>query len=169
MLEKGQDILDESYSDDESVGAKKSNNSPALPAADDDSADADDIRRLKIRKEELERRRKLEEESRKVRNDLLSEHVSVMLEVCPKTLVPDTNCFVDHLSELVRLSAAGTYQLRVPVVVINELDGLAKGTKNQLYQVRFVDLVVWNFYLRFTFLGTNCVFLENQCHDTFTA
>ena len=131
LLEKGQDILDESYSDDENESAKKSEEISSS------NVDSDDIRRLKHRKEELERRHKQEEESRRLRNEILSEHVSVLLEICPKVLVPDTNCFVDHLSELGRLSSVGTFQLRVPLVVLNELDGLAKGaSRNQVYQVK---------------------------------
>ena len=123
LIEKGQDILDESYSDDECE-----NEAEKMSTTDLSNVEIDDIRRLKHRKEELERRHKQEEESRRLRNEILSEHVSVKLEICPKILVPDTNCFVDHLSDLGRLSSVGTYQLRVPLVVLNELDGLAKGT-----------------------------------------
>ncbi len=134
LLEKGQDILDESYSDDDDVNESAAKKSEDISST---NVDSDDIRRLKHRKDELERRHKQEEESRRLRNEILSEHVSVLLEICPKILVPDTNCFVDHLSELGRLSSVGTFQLRVPLVVLNELDGLAKGTtRNQLYQVR---------------------------------
>lgn len=124
LIEKGQDILDESYSDDdESVNEADKTLTPDMS-----NVEMDDIRRLKRRKEELERRHKQEEESRRLRSEILAEHVSVKLEICPKILVPDTNCFVDHLSDLGRLSSVGTYQLRVPLVVLNELDGLAKGT-----------------------------------------
>ena len=140
LIEKGADILDESYSDDDADSNKKFSDIFSVQ-----SIETDDIVRLKHRKEELERRHKQEEESRRIRNQILSEHVSVLLEICPKILVPDTNCFVDHLSDLGRLSSVGTYQLRVPLVVLNELDGLAKGTlRNQLYQVnKYVVEAVW--------------------------
>lgn len=131
IIEKGQDILDESYSSDEEVD----NNKDAQNNDDSKLSDHDPIRRLKHRKDELERRHKLQEESRRLRNEILSEHVHVLLEICPKILVPDTNTFVDHLAELGRLSSVGTFQLRVPVVVVNELDGLSKGTRSQQYQV----------------------------------
>jgi len=137
MIDKGQDILDESYSDDDNNDGDKITDTFDVATTTTVGVDHDDIRRLKHRKEELELRRKAEEESRRLRNEILSEHVSVLLEVCPKTLVPDTNCFVDHLSELGRLSSVGTFQLRVPIVVLNELDGLAKGTRSQQYQVRW--------------------------------
>ena len=46
-------------------------------------------------------------------------------------MVPDTNCFVDYLPEIGRL--AGQFQLRVPIVVLKELDGLAKGARPAKY------------------------------------
>lgn len=85
------------------------------------------IGQLKSRKEELERRRREEEETRKLQQQILSEHVSVTLEVCPKYVVPDTNCFVDYLPEISRLVSQSPFQMRVPLVVLKELDGLAKG------------------------------------------
>ena len=53
--------------------------------------------------------------------------MSVTLEVCPKYVVPDTNCFVDFLPEISRLVSQSPFQMRVPLVVLKELDGLAKG------------------------------------------
>ena len=136
LIDKGQDSLDESYSDDEGAGVAKVSEKSDATTTSGGGEDLDDIRRLKHRKEELELRKKAEEEARRVRNEILSEHVSVLIEVSPKILVPDTNCFVDHLSELGRLSSVGAYKIRVPVVVLSELDGLAKGTRGHLYQVR---------------------------------
>ncbi|XP_029924178.1 telomerase-binding protein EST1A isoform X2 [Myripristis murdjan] len=49
------------------------------------------------------------------------------LEVRPLFLVPDTNGFIDHLDGLKKLLQCGTYILVVPLIVITELDGLAKG------------------------------------------
>ena len=58
------------------------------------------------------------------------------LEICPRFLVPDTNCFVDHLPSLRQLSSSGLYQIRVPLVVLHELDGLAKGGIHGKYTSR---------------------------------
>lgn len=49
------------------------------------------------------------------------------LEIRPLFLVPDTNGFIDHLASLSRLLESRKYILVVPLIVINELDGLAKG------------------------------------------
>ena len=128
MLSREQDILEESYSDDESRSSKeKSSSSTANENYEIDRSSK--IGQLKIRKEELEKRRREEEESRKLQQQILSEHVSVTLEVCPKYIVPDTNCFVDFLPEIVRLASSGSFHLRVPVIVLKELDGLAKDHK----------------------------------------
>ncbi|KXJ78569.1 hypothetical protein RP20_CCG004260 [Aedes albopictus] len=53
-----------------------------------------------------------------------------MIEVRPRSLVPDTNCFVDYLADIESIARAHPlYQLMVPIVVINELEGLSKGIK----------------------------------------
>merc|ERR1719232_1219934 len=109
MLSREQDILDETYSDDESKSDKKLIDQ--LESVDRSSK----IGQLKIRKEELERRRKEEEETRKLQQQILSEHVSVTLEVSPKYIVPDTNCFVDFLPEISRLASSSNFQIRVPL------------------------------------------------------
>lgn len=42
--------------------------------------------------------------------------VSVHIEVRPKYLVPDTNCFIDHLNKLRIISEAHVYTLMVSLV-----------------------------------------------------
>ncbi len=123
MLSKEEDVLDESYSDDEVY--QPSTSSSSVPAGHTEDSE---LYRLKTRKDELERRRAEEErESRRAQRQILSEHVSVTLEVRPRFIVPDTNCFVDHLGEVARLCSSGSFQVRVPLVVLNELDGLSRG------------------------------------------
>ncbi|EAT43005.1 AAEL005526-PA [Aedes aegypti] len=63
--------------------------------------------------------------------DILSQStIALMMEVRPRSLVPDTNCFVDYLSDIESIARAHPlYQLMVPIVVINELEGLSKGIK----------------------------------------
>ena len=78
--------------------------------------------------------------------------VQVHIEVRPKYLIPDTNCFIDSCQSLIRIAEAyPLFQLLVPLVgefpqksqmltllshstapfascaVVNELDGLSKG------------------------------------------
>ena len=156
MLSREQDILDESYSDEETEGSKKSE----VENIDKSSK----IGQLKIRKEELERRRREEEETRKLQQQILSEHVSVTLEVTPKFIVPDTNCFVDFLPEISRLAASSSnFQIRVPLVVLKELDGLAKGARPDKYSSpEYAAMVAENARQALTFLkdrpaNTRCV------------
>jgi protein SMG6 len=48
------------------------------------------------------------------------------LEIHPKFIVPDTNCFIDHLNLIDRILATSYYIVVVPLLVINELDKLSK-------------------------------------------
>ena len=133
MLSNEQDILEEVYSDEEGGPAKLPNENivPQVGAivVEEEGDGINKIKKLKIWKEELERRKREEEEQKKLQRQILAEHVSVTLEVCPRQVVPDTNCFVDSLSDIRKIAADSHFQLRVPLVVLNELDGLTKGTK----------------------------------------
>uniref|UniRef100_A0A182THB9 PINc domain-containing protein n=1 Tax=Anopheles melas TaxID=34690 RepID=A0A182THB9_9DIPT len=72
-------------------------------------------------------------EERKEGRDILSQStIAVTIEVHPRFLVTDTNCFVDYLGAIELISKAHPlYQLMVPIIVINELEGLSKGLRNQ--------------------------------------
>ena len=133
MLLGEQDILEEAYSDDESSNIKHSKDASAPQVGaivvEEEGEGINKIKKLKIRKEELERRKREEEEQVKLKKQILEEHVSVTIEICPRQVVPDTNCFVDSLADIRRISLDPRFQLRVPLVVLNELDGLAKGVK----------------------------------------
>ncbi len=126
--EQQRDRSDEtSYSDEEryggGVGAPPFGK-PAQQSMQPQSEHDLHISRLKMRKEELERQ---EREGRRMRRQFAAEHVSTTLEICPRFIVPDTNCFIDYLAEIRQIAQSGSYGIRVPVVVLNELDGLAKG------------------------------------------
>ncbi len=120
------DILNEAYSDEEDEPI------PVLqtvePLSEQQSSigneEGDAVSKLWHRKEELERTARQKELSSK---KLFDEQVSVVIEIRPKTIVPDTNCFVDFLPDIMKISSSGVYNLRIPVVVLNELDGLSKG------------------------------------------
>lgn len=56
-------------------------------------------------------------------------HKQVVTQIQPKYLVPDTNCFIDELDLIEQLAKTPSYTLAVPLVVFNELDGLAKGSE----------------------------------------
>ncbi|XP_043858978.1 telomerase-binding protein EST1A [Dromiciops gliroides] len=89
-----------------------------------------DIRELRARKLALARKI-AEQQRRQEKIQAVLEDQSQMrqmeLEIRPLFLVPDTNGFIDHLASLARLLESRKYILVVPLIVINELDGLAKG------------------------------------------
>ncbi|XP_076452752.1 telomerase-binding protein EST1A-like [Babylonia areolata] len=100
---------------------------------DGDETPGETIKELKARKAEL--RQRVEDQARNKHNlqTLVEQSCGsrLELEVRPRFLVTDTNCFIDHLPSLRSLLATATYTLVVPLVVVNELDGLAKGATNQ--------------------------------------
>ncbi|XP_075147521.1 smg6 nonsense mediated mRNA decay factor [Haematobia irritans] len=52
------------------------------------------------------------------------------IEVRPKYLLPDTNCFIDCLEDFERIvNDFKRYTLIIPLTVVKELDGLSKGVK----------------------------------------
>ncbi|XP_015110321.1 telomerase-binding protein EST1A [Diachasma alloeum] len=126
------EILVDSYSedDDDDPGSSSKRFSSTVPK---DLTSPPEIRSLIERKEELERRqRKQERHRQRVQAILLKSSVSVEIEVRPRQLVPDTNCFIDYLTQLQSITRATSgaqplFTLMIPLVVLNELEGLARG------------------------------------------
>ncbi len=52
------------------------------------------------------------------------------LEIRPRFIIPDTNCFIDHLNLLNKILSSFHYIVVVPLLVINELDKLSKSISN---------------------------------------
>lgn len=122
-LNEDDDLLVESFSEDEEE-TPPSNNTLVENASSE-------VRELLTRKVELDKRLKNQELHRlRVQKILQQSVVSVHIEVRPKYLIPDTNCFIDYLETLKTVSAAHVYVLMVPLVVLNELEGLARGGKH---------------------------------------
>ncbi|KAM3934069.1 telomerase-binding protein EST1A isoform 2-T2 [Leptodactylus fuscus] len=87
-----------------------------------------DFRELRAKKQALAR--KVEEQKRrqqKIQAVLDGKTRPLELEICPLFLVPDTNGFINHLPGLQQLLSCQIYILVIPLIVIHELDGLAKG------------------------------------------
>ncbi|XP_029557708.1 telomerase-binding protein EST1A [Salmo trutta] len=116
-----QDSQTERESDDVIVEAESS-------VSDGDSED--DIRELRARRSELTNKLSEQQRRRDKIQAVLQTCGQVELEVRPLFLVPDTNGFIDHLTGLKTLLQSGTYILVVPLIVITELDGLAKGQES---------------------------------------
>jgi len=95
-----------------------------------------EIQELLSRKVELEKRHRDQELHRQAVQKILQQSVvSVHIIVKPKNLVPDTNCFIDFLVLLKKIAASRMYTLMVPLVVLNELEGLAKGLSSVRHTV----------------------------------
>ena len=52
------------------------------------------------------------------------------LEIRPRFIIPDTNCFIDHLNLIDKILSSYHYIVVVPLLVINELDKLSKSISN---------------------------------------
>uniref|UniRef100_A0A3Q3WBG4 Telomerase-binding protein EST1A n=1 Tax=Mola mola TaxID=94237 RepID=A0A3Q3WBG4_MOLML len=89
-----------------------------------------DIRQLKARRQALASKLAQQQKRRDKIQAVLQTGGQLELEVRPLFLVPDTNGFIDHLGGLKKLLQCGTYIIVVPLIVITELDGLAKGQEN---------------------------------------
>ncbi|XP_042588871.1 telomerase-binding protein EST1A-like isoform X2 [Cyprinus carpio] len=87
----------------------------------------DDIRELRARRHALAHKLAQQQKRRDKIQAVLQTDGQLEIEVRPFYLVPDTNGFIDHLDGLRKLLACGTYILVLPLIVITELDGLAKG------------------------------------------
>ncbi|XP_075052780.1 telomerase-binding protein EST1A [Mixophyes fleayi] len=87
-----------------------------------------DFRELRAKKQVLAR--KVEEQKRrqqKIQAVLDGKTRPLELEIHPLFLVPDTNGFINHLPGMEQLLSCQIYILVIPLIVIHELDGLAKG------------------------------------------
>lgn len=94
------------------------------------SNSSNEIQKLLQRKIELEQTHKMQEKLNKFTQNILRQTnaETICLEIRPKYLIPDTNCFIDFLHEIKQLvNVYPLYHVILPIVVLNELEGLAKG------------------------------------------
>uniref|UniRef100_A0A915C3F4 PIN domain-containing protein n=1 Tax=Parascaris univalens TaxID=6257 RepID=A0A915C3F4_PARUN len=59
------------------------------------------------------------------------ERESIVIEVRPNYLVPDTNTFIDHLESIVRIVSSGKFTVLVPTTVTSELMSLSRPAVNR--------------------------------------
>ncbi|XP_053625221.1 telomerase-binding protein EST1A isoform X2 [Plodia interpunctella] len=122
-----QHLSEDSEDEDSASGATSGPTSLSESLGGPDEAPDEATRRLLRRKEQLESRKaNLEKRRERMQEMLRGGWVSVEVEVRPRWLVPDTNCFIDHLPLLAAVEAAQPYVLAVPLVVMTELEGLKK-------------------------------------------
>ncbi|XP_034054516.1 LOW QUALITY PROTEIN: telomerase-binding protein EST1A [Gymnodraco acuticeps] len=126
-----QDSLTEKEADDVIIEAESSlSASEGEEDAEDVGDSENDIRELKARRHVLTNKLAQQQKRRDKIQAVLQTGGQLELEVRPRFLVPDTNGFIDHLGGLKRVLQCGTYIIVVPLIVITELDGLAKGQDN---------------------------------------
>ncbi|XP_059511444.1 telomerase-binding protein EST1A isoform X2 [Stegostoma tigrinum] len=110
----------------------------------DGSGGEDDIKELRAKKQALTKRfaeqQRRQEKIQAVLEDQTFKR-QIEIEITPVFLVPDTNGFIDHLPSLVRLLDCKLYIIVVPLIVINELDGLAKGQDTDYHAGNHAKLV----------------------------
>ncbi|XP_032071220.1 telomerase-binding protein EST1A isoform X2 [Thamnophis elegans] len=111
-----------------------------MEALPDDSEEAEgsggelDIRELRAKKQALARKVAEQQRRQDKIQAVLKDQAQLRqmeLEIRPVFLVPDTNGFIDHLGSLAKLLECRQFILVVPLIVINELDGLAKGPESE--------------------------------------
>lgn len=97
--------------------------------------DDEHVRHLREKKEELKRIKEEQKKQKETFQKIIDKnrHHLIELEIHPIFLVPDTNCFIDHLSSVQKLIQHQKYTVTIPLIVINELDGLAKGSRMGQY------------------------------------
>lgn len=126
-----QDSLTEKEADDVIVEAESSCSASEEEEDAEEAGDSEnDIRQLKARRHALTNKLAKQQKRRDRIQEVLQTGGQLELEVRPLFLVPDTNGFIDHLAGLKKLLQCGTYIIVVPLIVITELDGLAKGQDN---------------------------------------
>ncbi|XP_078278820.1 telomerase-binding protein EST1A [Rhinoraja longicauda] len=108
------------------------------------SGGEDDIKELRAKKQALtkqfaEQQRRQEKIQALLEDQTLKRQIEI--EITPVFLVPDTNGFIDHLPGLVKLLESRLYIIVVPLIVINELDGLAKGQDTDYHGANHAKLV----------------------------
>ncbi|XP_075969615.1 smg6 nonsense mediated mRNA decay factor isoform X2 [Anticarsia gemmatalis] len=116
-------------SEDEDKGSESASGVPAPSEGKEVEATDEATRKLLRRKEQLETRKATLERHRQRMHEILrSGSIGGEVEVRPRLLVPDTNCFIDHLPllQIIVAAPAQPYTLAVPVVVMTELEGLRR-------------------------------------------
>ncbi|RXG59097.1 Telomerase-binding protein EST1A [Armadillidium vulgare] len=81
------------------------------------------------------RKKLLEKKQRQQRKHeaLMEGAVTLEMEVKPRYLVPDTNCFIEKLCIIKALIDSARYTFMVPLIVLVELDGLSKDAAVEKY------------------------------------
>ncbi|GFW59426.1 telomerase-binding protein EST1A [Trichonephila clavipes] len=91
----------------------------------------DELKVLWLKKEALRLAKKEQEQQKAQLQAVLQNNQSrpIVLKIKPRYLIPDTNCFIDHLGLFKNILASTNFHVVIPLIVINELDGLTRGKR----------------------------------------
>lgn len=123
------EVTYDSSEDDLEAGDSLEDPESSTPAART-GEEENEIQKLWTKKEQLRRAKEQHDRQHACVQAVLQEHRSkqaAVLEIRPRILIPDTNCFIDHLPLVQKLVADGHFFVYVPIVVVNELHGLGRG------------------------------------------
>ncbi|XP_065663378.1 telomerase-binding protein EST1A isoform X4 [Hydra vulgaris] len=109
---------------------------------DDDNEDFHEtaqINDLKAQKVALQKIIQAQEEQRNAAMAVIENQKRLgrnIFENYPSTIVADTNCYIDRLPLMQALLQSKMFCIVVPLIVINELDGLKKGSSNTNHRLQ---------------------------------
>ncbi|GFQ74680.1 hypothetical protein TNCT_681411 [Trichonephila clavata] len=91
----------------------------------------DELKVLWLKKEALRLAKKEQEQQKAQLQAVLQNNQSrpIVLKIKPRYLIPDTNCFIDHLNHFKNILASTNFHVVIPLIVINELNGLTRGKR----------------------------------------
>ncbi len=79
-------------------------------------------------KERIEEHEKIKQKNLSIINKTILTRIEI--EVRPRFIIPDTNCFVDHLNLIDKILNSSHYVIMIPLLVVNEIDKLTKMNVN---------------------------------------
>ncbi|CAF3881571.1 unnamed protein product [Adineta steineri] len=102
-----------------------SNSNTIDPSSPDSIVDGIDMKELKRKKRQLEHQLAEKQKQEQVVKDILNTSRLIEIEVVPRFVVLDTNCFVNYLPIIYKLIKQGRFTIIIPLIVICELDKLS--------------------------------------------
>ncbi|CAF0975725.1 unnamed protein product [Adineta ricciae] len=98
------------------------------PSSPDSIVNGVDMKELKRKKRQLEHQLAEKQKQEQVVKDILNTSRSIEIEVVPRYVVLDTNCFVNYLPIIHKLIRHARFTIIIPLIVICELDKLSIST-----------------------------------------
>ncbi|CAF0836627.1 unnamed protein product [Rotaria sordida] len=119
--------MDHEYNSNEPV-SPLSNSNNIDQSSTDSIVNGIDMKELKRKKRQLEHQLAEKQKQEQVVKDILNTSRLIEIEVIPRFIVLDTNCFVNYLPIIYKLIKQGRFIIIIPLIVICELDKLSVTT-----------------------------------------